>query len=1008
MRIKIYLLLFILFTTLWGVPCLGAGPNVLVLYNFHPLQINSMEFMHTTTQGIKTELPDAIIYSEFLDYGRFPQKKNADNFYNYLLNKYKNEKLDLILAYLHTGSIAFRLRNEIAPGIRVVYDFAQSEDDSNYNPDLDILFPTPLTFSVEENLALYKNWFPDLRNLFVISDEHPISILLLQKIREAVSHQTSPYNLVVWSKETPESIVKKTKKLRPELSLVIFASFESRLAGGYTRAQQEKMVQESHIPILFLEESELFEKTLGGHYFSYKKLGFFIGHNVAHLIKGDIKEFPEVKPNELNVFKVNYKAFSNFNLNTSDIPVEALVLNPPRKVLENDWQLYFFVLLGVAFVFIFFLGYIVYRFKHLFLNKIASYSLRQNPDLIFDLNQDGYVLDINSSVLDLLKKKKEDLVGVLITDLSWLSSSSYDFSKIREEALSRGESSFLLKIEKKDSGFFYYSFSLKQVFVRERSEGFLLVGKDVTPWIKNEEKVKEERDLFYFLFNKSPFPCWVIRDGLFVDCNEKCAEVLGYGSASDILNLHPGALSPDTQIDGQSSFEKANEMMGICIKNGNHHFSWLHKKKNGEIIPVDVSLVSIQSHSASPMIYCIWQDRSFSSKEREEEKTQFEQLMKLHQKRDSLFQAQTTFFKVIGHKIRNPLNVMMGASEILSESDLKMEHEQLVRMISGAAKNLLEFFNSALDFSFVDELPKEVQLKPFSLKKELDALYRHFASRSFNKGLLFEVLFDEHCPDRVQGDARRLRQVLFLLVDNAIKFTESGSVTLRVGRLTSDPRLIQFAIIDTGNGFTDEELDYYFKEQSSRKDFFNSDLEKKGIGIFLSRDLVHSMGGKIGALSSSTTGTTLYFSLPMEDVASVPDSFVASVPDSAKIEGPIEALVADSGDENREVFLLYLRKKSSRIEFAGNGLVALEKFKSNSFNLVLLDLQISKMDTLVLLKEIRRVEKERGYRKVLIIVFSLVRDELTHQAVIDAGADLVLMKPVSNALLQKKIAAFSI
>ncbi len=152
----------------------GASHNILVLYNYRPLLANTVTLGESINKGIYSVLSDAKIYSEYYDKTRFSSDSYEDVFYNYLVAKYKNNPSQVILAHLETMTVAFKLRDAIAPSARVLYDFPFEEDIPHWRQGFDIFLSREMPLFFDKNIELYRRFFPELRNIFLISDEHPL------------------------------------------------------------------------------------------------------------------------------------------------------------------------------------------------------------------------------------------------------------------------------------------------------------------------------------------------------------------------------------------------------------------------------------------------------------------------------------------------------------------------------------------------------------------------------------------------------------------------------------------------------------------------------------------------------------------------------------------------------------------------------------------------------------------------------------------------------------------
>ena len=240
--------------------------------------------------------------------------------------------------------------------------------------------------------------------------------------------------------------------------------------------------------------------------------------------------------------------------------------------------------------------------------------------------------------------------------------------------------------------------------------------------------------------------------------------------------------------------------------------------------------------------------------------------------------AKSEFLAMMSHELRTPLNGVIGFAELLADTPLTGEQNEFARTISDSGKHLLAIVNDILDFSSMEKgalVIEEETLSVAELVKAADRTVRAFASE---KQLEFRCVLDPGVPEEITGDERRIRQILINLLNNAVKFTSSGSLVLRVAA-TSDGgrRFLDFSVEDTGIGISPETLELLFKPFVQADAKMSRAFEGAGLGLAISKQLAESMGGTITVASTPRKGSTFTFRLPLESTP-VHAGGMASVP----------------------------------------------------------------------------------------------------------------------------------
>ncbi|MBF0415556.1 MAG: response regulator [Magnetococcales bacterium] len=376
-----------------------------------------------------------------------------------------------------------------------------------------------------------------------------------------------------------------------------------------------------------------------------------------------------------------------------------------------------------------------------------------------------------------------------------------------------------------------------------------------------------------------------------------------------------------------------------------------------------------------------------------------EQLQRAMVLADKANSEKSRFLASMSHEIRTPMNVVLGMAELLLETSLTAEQQRYAETMQSSGKALLGVINDILDFSRIESgkiLLSDVAYAPRQIVEETVQLMYLSAA---NKDIALRSYVAANIPDRVMGDDARVRQVLINLVSNAIKFTQKGWVEVSLTLSPENPQMLAFSVTDTGIGI---DLDLHKK---IFEHFVQGDVGitrrygGTGLGLAISRGLVELMGGRIAVTSGVGRGSVFSFALPLRQVAPTLGAGSVSSISSEAVAKPLRVLLAEDTEENRILFEAFLAKTPYHLVMVNDGLEALSQIKQHPFDVVIMDVQMPKMDGYTATREIRQWERDLGRSPIPIIALSAHAMEGEEIRSREAGCTRYLAKPVRKKVL---------
>ncbi|WP_114097836.1 ATP-binding protein [Thalassospira profundimaris] len=402
-------------------------------------------------------------------------------------------------------------------------------------------------------------------------------------------------------------------------------------------------------------------------------------------------------------------------------------------------------------------------------------------------------------------------------------------------------------------------------------------------------------------------------------------------------------------------------------------------------------------------------------------RTNLQQFATERNRANAASQAKSEFLATVSHEIRTPMNSILGLSGLLARGDMAANLQRYAVLINESAKTLMAIVNDVLDLSKIEAGKLEIEHIVFSPQDVVRNTVGSFSSIASDKELDLRTIIADDTPDFVEGDPTRLRQILANFLSNALKFTETGNVTVnlyRSDRLSehwADVVVLRLEVTDTGIGFGDETRKNLFEAFNQADQSTTRKYGGTGLGLAIAKRLTEAMGGKIDASAVPGKGAKFWVDVPFtpvhpalnEQSRLVAEHYSPELPTLENSDVPldnfIKVLVVDDKELNRIVIGAFLDKGPYEISYACDGREAVEKAVENRYDLILMDAQMPVMDGTEALHAIRRTPGPSRNAKIIVVTADAL--EQAESRYLAIGFDGYLSKPLTPETLARVLRA---
>jgi len=552
-----------------------------------------------------------------------------------------------------------------------------------------------------------------------------------------------------------------------------------------------------------------------------------------------------------------------------------------------------------------------------------------------------------------------------------------------------------------------YSKELDRFFVvtaySPRPGQFATIFQDISDRKRIEATLREHEELLESILRQTPAGIGLLKNRIFQRVNPHLCSICGYSERELI-----GSTSSVLYLSEQDYTSIGQEYARQVALSGSGRLEVRWRRKNGELIDIFLSAAPVNPDDSTQGIIVAVLDITEQKRAHTKLVAANEELMKaivraneLSVQSEAANRAKSEFLANMSHEVRTPLNGVIGMLQLLEMTGLDAEQADFVHHAIRSSSRLTRLLSDILDISRIESGKLFLYEEPFNVHSIQVSIFELFDAIVREKQLQLDFICNDDVPSSLVGDEVRLRQILFNLVGNAIKFTDTGHVRVELTRLPAPQgqcRLL-FSVTDSGVGIPDQQLQNIFEPFVQAEGSYTRKFQGAGLGLSIVRRLVQLMGGGLCIDSIDGAGTTFYVSLPMRLPREGHRAPSCQLPIQLVPNSSLQVLLVEDDETNNALGQAMLLKLGHNPTSARDGLEAVQLLMSRNFDLVLMDIQMPGMDGV----EATHIIREDMALNIPIIAMTAYAMAGDREIFLTAGMNECLTKPVQFDDLREAI-----
>ncbi len=631
--------------------------------------------------------------------------------------------------------------------------------------------------------------------------------------------------------------------------------------------------------------------------------------------------------------------------------------------------------------------------------KLFNYASDAMFVISLDQNSDNYGLfsDVNNVACKRLGYTREELLAMSPFDISDGKNFAYN-SQLVTRLSREGSATFETTYIKKDGARLPVEVNALRLTI-DGKELYMAIARDITERKQAEEALRSSENLYRLLADNVHDIIWTTNPMLKPQyVSPSFSHLMGFPQAEGISAIHENIILTSPFMASHSSILTLSE---------DHPLHWESEitTATGEILWLE-SIAAPLPESSNQFSGIIGVTRDITTRKKI--------ILELEAAREQAFaasRAKSEFLAHMSHEVRTPMNGVLGMLQLLKMTELDDEQQDYVKTAMESGKSLLTIINDILDYSKIEAGKLQMTPEEFVIRDMIKTLIASFKTAINPRKVKLISLVDPEVPEVLVADHVRIRQILYNLVGNAIKFTEQGNISIAVrfkGGIDANQVLLECAVADTGIGIPDDVGDKLFEPFTQIDSRRQKKIQGTGLGLSIVKLLVMQMNGSVHLERNEAEGTTVTFTLVVEKGQAQTTEIPPSPAPTLLLTSPhrrLSTLIVEDEHINQQILLAILSKLGHRVTLAANGYIALDLLLSKHFDIVLMDVQMPEMDGLEATKIIRTSKEFSGIHTIPIIALTAYAMAGDKDKCLAAGMSSYLSKPVDikklENLLQK-------
>ena len=600
-----------------------------------------------------------------------------------------------------------------------------------------------------------------------------------------------------------------------------------------------------------------------------------------------------------------------------------------------------------------------------------------NPVAVVTADLDGVIVSWNPMAEKLFQYSQEEVIGRHLDDIVANDALRVEALGYTDQVINVGQVQTTVRRVRKDGTLVDVELLALPVVVAGERVGFIAIYHDISERKAMESEIRRQKEYYEALFVNNPGAVVTVDlEGSVVSWNPAAEKLFGYEQQEVIGRNLDLLVANDPRIPQEASTEQVS-------RTGRVQATAQRTRRDGSLVDVEVLALPVIVGEEKVGYIGIYIDIT--------------DLQAARRQAEAASQAKSEFLANMSHELRTPLNAILGFTQLLDrDPNLSADQVEYLGIIDRSGEHLLALINDVLEMSKIEAGQARLQERSFDLYHQLEGLEEIFGLRAQRKGLHLLFTRDESVPQHVVSDEGKLGQILSNLLGNAIKFTQEGSVSLRLTAQPSQPGMmtLRFEVEDSGPGISREELpeifDAFYQSEAGRDAH-----EGTGLGLTISRQFVQLMGGDIEVTSQPGQGSCFRFDVQVRlDPREAADAWVTRprrrVIGLEPTQPTYRLLVAEDSPTNRELLTKLLAPMGFEVHETCDGLEAIEAWERWEPDLIWMDMRMPVMDGY---EATRRIKAAPGGDDTVIIALTASAFEEDREKILAAGCDDFMRKP---------------